>query len=160
MSDNDKGKLGNKAAWGVGCLLEVVLIFAVVAVLSHDQGASLFLYMFVLAIPMALVRHYLFTEKTPTILRVLLGPAGMLVCLALAYVHPFGFSEKEPETSGGGGATTAEVVSEAPREDVEKVLAELDELVGLEGVKAEVCKLVNLVKVNEARRKQGRRCRP
>ena len=156
----DKGKLGNKAAWGVGCLLEVVIVFAVVAVLSHDQGASLFLYMFVLAIPMALVRHFLFTEKTPTLLRVLLGPTGALACLALAYVHPLGFSEQEPGKPDGGDTTTAEVVPEAPREDVEKVLAELDELVGLEGVKAEVRKLVNLVKVNEARRKQGLKAPP
>ncbi len=162
MSDNDKGKLGNKAAWGIGCLLEVGIVFAVVAVLSHDQGTSLFLYMFILAIPMVLVRHFLFTEKTPTAVRVLLGPAGMLACLALAYVHPLDFSEKgkSPVKSGGDGAMTAEVVPEAPREDVEKVLAELDELVGLEGVKAEVRKIVNLVKVNEARRKQGLKVPP
>ena len=43
---------------GLGCLLEIVIVFALVAVLSHDQGTSLFLYMFVLAFPMALVRHF------------------------------------------------------------------------------------------------------
>ena len=42
----------------LGCLLEIVIVFALVAVLSHDQGTSLFLYMFVLAFPMALVRHF------------------------------------------------------------------------------------------------------
>ena len=156
---SEKGKLGNKAAWGIGCLLEVVIVFAVVALLSHDQGTSLFLYMFILAAPMALVRHFIFTEKTPTALRILLGPAGMLACLVLAYVHPLDFSEQKPEVSDGG-TTSAEVIPEEPPEDVEKVLAELDELVGLEGVKAEVRKLVNLVKVNEARRKQGMKVPP
>ena len=43
---------------GLGCLLEIVIVFALVAVLSHDQGTSLFLYMFVLEFPMALVRHF------------------------------------------------------------------------------------------------------
>ena len=39
--------------------------------------------------------------------------------------------------------------------ELAKALEELDGLVGLEGVKAEVRKLANLVKVNEARRAQG-----
>ena len=153
------GRLGGKAAWGIGCLIEVAIVFAVVAALSHDQGTSLFVYMFVLAVPMALARHFLFTERTPTLVRVLLGPVGMLACLALAYVHPLDFSSPEPGTSGGG-RTAAEVVPAEPPEDVEKVLAELDGLVGLEGVKAEVRRLVNLVKVNEARRRQGLKVPP
>ena len=161
MSENgkDKGKMGAKTAWGLGCLLEIVIVFALVAVLSHDQGSSLFLYMLVLAFPMALVRHFLFTEKTPTVVRVLLGPVGMLACLLLAYVHPLDFSEKDPKTPEGG-PTAAEAVPAEPPEDVEAVLSELDGLVGLEGVKAEVRKLVNLVKVNEARRKQGMKVPP
>ena len=40
-------------------------------------------------------------------------------------------------------------------EELKKALDELDALVGLEGVKAEVHRLSNLVKVNEARRAQG-----
>ena len=46
------------------------------------------------------------------------------------------------------------------RESVDDVLAELDALVGLEEVKAEVRKIVNLAKVNEARRAQGLKVPP
>ena len=44
--------------------------------------------------------------------------------------------------------------------DLELSLAELDGLVGLEGVKAEVHKLTNLVKVNQARKAQGLKVPP
>ena len=43
---------------------------------------------------------------------------------------------------------------------MEEVLAELDSLVGLEEVKSEVRKIVNLAKVNEARRAQGLKVPP
>ena len=66
------------------------------------------------------------------------------VVAVLSHVYPLDFSEKAPGKSDGGDMTTTEVTPEASTEDVEKVLAELDELGGLEGVKAEVRKLVNL----------------
>lgn len=46
------------------------------------------------------------------------------------------------------------------KESIDDVLAELDGLVGLEEVKAEVKKIVNLAKVNEARRAQGLKVPP
>ena len=54
----------------------------------------------------------------------------------------------------------AEPAEELPPENLEDVLKELDELVGLEGVKAEVHKLVNLVKVRQAREAQGMKVAP
>ena len=144
-------------AWGLGCALEVFMMMIVVTVLSTDQGVSLLLYMAILALPMAAVRFFLFSDTTPFLARAAIGPAGMVACLAAAVLFPIDVSETTDRTDGEitmekpSGQTPEDKEADTP----EKVLAELDELVGLEGVKAEVRKLVNLVKVNEARRKQG-----
>jgi SpoVK/Ycf46/Vps4 family AAA+-type ATPase len=135
-----------------------------VALLDTNAGASFLMYMLILAIPMAILRFFLFTDTTPRWLRVCLGPVGAIACLVLAATVPLDLSSDEqadPEPSkqaeapkGNGGE------SAAPKESVEDVLAELDSLVGLEGVKAEVKRIVNLAKVNEARRAQGLKVPP
>ena len=145
--------MGNKGAWACGCAVEVAVLVLVACALSTDQGASLLLYMMLMAIPVAIVRWTVFTDSTPKWMRVFIGPAGMLVCLLSAWLFPI--HVKGPAE---GGST--EVAPAAPAEPLDTVLAELDGLVGLEGVKAEVKKLVNLAKINEARRKQGLKTPP
>ena len=152
------------ACWGFGCLVDFAIFIAAVVLLDTDAGASFLMYMLMLAIPMALVRFFLFSDTTPAWLRVCLGPFGAIACLVLAATVPLDLSSDEepnPEPSqkaeapkGDGGE------SAAPKETVEDVLAELDSLVGLEGVKAEVKRIVNLAKVNEARRAQGLKVPP
>ena len=71
------------------------------------------------------------------------------------------FVDDPPEEGGGekkpgaaerpAGAARPAV----PEESLDDVLAELDDLVGLEGVKEEVHRLVNLVKIRKAREDQG-----
>ena len=152
------------ACWGFGCLVDFAIFIAAVVLLDTDAGVSFLLYMLMLAIPMAVVRFFLFSDATPRWLRVCLGPLGAIACLVLAATVPLDLSSDEeanPEPSqtaeapkGNGGE------SAAPKESVEDVLAELDSLVGLEGVKAEVKRIVNLAKVNEARRAQGLKVPP
>ena len=154
----------NWGYWGAGCLLDIVVFLVAVALLDTGAGASFLLYMLILAIPMAMLRFFLFSDSTPRLLRVCLGPLGAIACLALAATVPLGLSPGEQADSessqkasapkGEGGESTA------PKESVEDVLAELDSLVGLEGVKAEVRRVVNLAKVNEARRAQGLKVPP
>ena len=154
----------NWGCWGAGCLLDIVVFVVAVALLDADAGVSFLLYMLLLAIPMALVRFFLFSDTTPRWLRVCLGPIGAIACIVLAATVPLDLSSDEdpnPEPSekveapkGDGGE------SAASKESVEDVLAELDSLVGLEGVKAEVKRIVNLAKVNEARRAQGLKVPP
>ena len=59
-----------------------------------------------------------------------------------------------------GNTTTAEVPtieaeSEEPKESVEDLLAELDELVGMEQIKKDVRSLINLIKVRKLRQENG-----
>lgn len=69
-----------------------------------------------------------------------------------------------PSSVEKAGGTDPSVIAPAVVADREAELAaalgELDALVGLEGVKAEMHKIVNLVKVNEARRAQGLKTPP
>ena len=152
------------ACWGFGCLVDFAIFIAAVALLDTNAGASFILYMLMLAIPMAVVRFFFFSDKTPRWLRVCLGPIGAIACLVLAATVPLDLSSDEEtntepsqkaEAPKGNGGESA-----APKESVEDVLAELDSLVGLEGVKAEVRRIVNLAKVNEARRAQGLKVPP
>ena len=151
---------------GLGCLVEVLLFAAVVAALDADQGASFLFYMVLMAIPAWIVRYFVFDDDTPLWMRALLGPAGALLALAAAALFPLHVDsddEKPAESAakaGTGAAANAGIAKNAPRETVEEVLAELDSLVGLDEVKAEVRKLVNLAKVNEARRAQGLKVPP
>ena len=154
----------NWGYWGAGCLLDIVVFVVAVALLDTDAGVSFLLYMLLLAIPMALVRFFLFSDTTPRWLRVCLGPIGAIACIVLAATVPLDLSSDEepnPEPSENVEVSTGDSgESAAPKESVEDVLAELDSLVGLEGVKAEVKRIVNLAKVNEARRAQGLKVPP
>ena len=156
----------NLAPIGLGCLVEVLLFAAVITALSADQAASFLVYMMLLAVPAWIVRSFVFSDSTPLWMRALLGPAGALLALAAAALSPLHVDsddEKPAESAakaGTGAAANVGIAENAPRETVEDVLAELDSLVGLEEVKAEVRKLVNLAKVNEARRAQGLKVPP
>ena len=156
----------NLAPIGLGCLVEVLLFAAVITALSGDQAASVLVYMMLLAVPAWIVRSFVFSDRTPLWMRALLGPAGALLALAAAALFPLHVDSDEEKTAESaakaetGAAANAGIAENAPRETVEDVLAELDSLVGLEEVKAEVRKLVNLAKVNEARRAQGLKVPP
>ena len=156
----------NLAPIGLGCLVEVLLFAAVITALSADQAASFLVYMMLLAVPAWIVRSFVFSDRTPLWMRALLGPAGALLALAAAALFPLHVDSDEEKTAESaakaetGAAANAGIAENAPRETVEDVLAELDSLVGLDEVKAEVRKLVNLAKVNEARRAQGLKVPP
>ena len=159
----ERPEIGGAFAWGLGCALEVVVLVVIATSLTHDQLTSLFVYMMALAIPMAIARHVFFTDSTPSWLRVFLGPAGMVACILAAVAFPMKFpasgGDSEGESQVGCG-DPAPVPAPAAPETTEAVLAELDSLVGLEAVKAEIHKLVNIAKVNEARLKQGLKVPP
>ena len=148
----------NAASVGLGCLADVALFVVLVLAFPEDCAVSTLIYMMAMAIPVWIVRIAVFNEGTPRWARILIGPLGALVCLALAIAHPSALedsseADETPATSNASPATNSV-------ESVEEVLAELDSLVGLEEVKSEVRKIVNLAKVNEARRAQGLKVPP
>ncbi len=154
---------GKLKSIGIGCLAEIALFFIVVLATTADCAATFIVYMMAMAVPVWIVRLAIFDENTTQLKRTMIGPAGALLCLALAWAFPL-----EIETEDGQGEEPRQATSDkaerpaadAPRQSVEEVLAELDSLVGLEEVKAEVRKIVNLAKVNEARRAQGLKVPP
>ena len=149
----------NAASVGLGCLLDVALFVVAVVAMATDVAASMFVYMMAMAIPVWIVRLMVFDDGTPQWMRVLIGPVGAVLCLVAAWIHPL---EMDGDSGSQDPSPSAAPVAapDAPRESVEAVLAELDGLVGLEEVKAEVRKIVNLAKVNEARRAQGLKVPP
>lgn len=159
---NISGK--NAASIGFGCLVDVALFVVLVLAFSEDCAVSAIIYMMLMTIPVWIIRIAVFNERTPQWARVLIGPIGMLVCLALALVCPISLDSKEtgePPAANQEAPTAKRQQSGTNQvESVEEVLAELDSLVGLEEVKSEVKKIVNLAKVNEARRAQGLKVPP
>ena len=155
----------NAASVGLGCLVDVALFVVLVLAFPEDCAVSTLIYMMAMAIPVWIVRIAVFNEGTPRWARILIGPLGALVCLALAIAHPIALEDSSeademPATSRGASSENREVAATNAIESVEEVLAELDSLVGLEEVKSEVRKIVNLAKVNEARRAQGLKVPP
>lgn len=157
-------KKNTKVAWGGGCLLELVLFFVAVIFLSTDQGATFLLFMIPTGILLAFIRKIFFNDATPFALRLLIGPICTLAVLGLSYFVPInmnnGEAAKEQTTEQADSKSQSQPAENQPKENVDDILKELDSLVGLEGVKAEVHKIVNLAKINEQRRKQGMKVPP
>ena len=155
----------NAASVGLGCLVDVALFVVLVLAFPEDCAVSTLIYMMAMAIPVWIVRIAVFNEGTPRWARILIGPLGALVCLALAIAHPIALedsseADETPATNNASSAAGSASPATNAVESVEEVLAELDSLVGLEEVKSEVKKIVNLAKVNEARRAQGLKVPP
>ena len=155
----------NAASVGLGCLVDVALFVVLVLAFPEDCAVSTLIYMMAMAIPVWIVRIAVFNEGTPRWARILIGPLGALVCLAFAIAHPITIedsseADETPATNNASSAAGSASPATNAVESVEEVLAELDSLVGLEEVKSEVRKIVNLAKVNEARRAQGLKVPP
>ena len=155
----------NAASVGLGCLVDVALFVVLVLAFPEDCAVSTLIYMMAMAIPVWIVRIAVFNEGTPRWARILIGPIGTLACLALAIAHPIALedsseADETPATNNASSAAGSASPATNAVESVEEVLAELDSLVGLEEVKSEVRKIVNLAKVNEARRAQGLKVPP
>ena len=155
----------NAASVGLVCLVDVALFVVLVLAFPEDCAVSTLIYMMAMAIPVWIVRIAVFNEGTPRWARILIGPLGALVCLALAIAHPIALedsseADETPATNNVSSAAGSASPATNAVESVEEVLAELDSLVGLEEVKSEVRKIVNLAKVNEARRAQGLKVPP
>ena len=83
----------NAASVGLGCLVDVALFVVLVLAFPEDCAVSTLIYMMAMAIPVWIVRIAVFNEGTPRWARILIGPLGALVCLALAIAHPIALED-------------------------------------------------------------------
>lgn len=166
---------------GIGCATQVALLVVLGFCLDTDTLTSLFVYMFILAIPVTLARVALICCGVANrFLYRLLGPVAMALAVAAAILKPVNVGEKEPgngpdapsaETKAAPSAQTSakaqagtNSVSKAEGgqkpETMDEVLAELDGLVGLQSVKEEVRKFAAFVETAERRKAAGLKIAP
>ena len=152
-------KLSNKHIVGLGCLGElVVLAVGLVLLKNADANANALAYLTVLAGPYFFVRWFLnkFDLWSPVVGAVA-GPLFVLGCFLLAQFVPIS-TEKEPDEQIERDSVDVEVppgIRYTPASTnevtVEEALAELNGLVGLGPVKAEVTRFAKFVRVAQQR---------
>ena len=166
------GNDGFAGDWALGCLIQVGFLLLTASLLTTDNVASVLVYVIILALPALAVRFICHAHNLEGgWFERLLGPGFLLAAYLLTAIHPLHFStdEKEPSTpdatenqqastdsqeaSSDGNVNVQE--ADAHKETLDKALAELDALVGLEPVKAEVRKIANAVKIAQARKAAG-----
>lgn len=150
-----------KKPFGLGCGLSVVAAIVVLLVFPKDFAANTVAYAILLFLALLVVRFLArdFYARWGQYLWIALWGISLLSSYRLSTKVQNADPDLAGEISSGGTATVASL-PESPKENVEDILKELDGLVGLEEVKAEVRRIVNLVKINEARRKQGLKVPP
>ena len=161
------------AGLGCGVFIGVALVLCVVSAalpkfISADQGVTMCAYAFLLSIPVFIVGHFI--EKYAEYKWYVWGCCWIL-CIILGLAAPMKSSDsneadeektetvkteaadkkKAPEKKSSGGKAE----NEAPQRTLDEVMAELDGLVGLKEVKAEVHKLVASAQIAQARKEQG-----
>ena len=159
--------------WALGCLIQIAIVLAL-AIPLKNRLADVFAYAMLFSLTSPVIR-YLMHEKGVRggLFDLLLGPCLLGVSILLAFVLPIGIDKgstgDDPGAGGGEAAATAHcagtnedavTVAELPPVSLEEALAELDELVGLETVKAEVRKIANTVKISQARKEAGMKTAP
>ena len=166
-------KLSDNHVIGLGCLGELI-VFAVGIILLRDTeaGISAYGYMILLVGPYFFLRWILnhFDLWSP-IVGAVMGPVFVLGCFLLGQFAPLSTdkgsgtkgSDEQIEKDASGG-TVPPGVSYTPAStnevSVEEALAELDELVGLAPVKAEVRRFAKLVHVAQQRKAKGLKVAP
>jgi len=147
---------------GLGCCVFVVLAIAMILIWRNDTVTNIVAYASILSIPLFAASFFCkaFSEH-----RFLTWGVFWGICIILGIFVPLPSSkdankEKEPEQSVQTVDTTKEQETKkesAPvkRKTLEEALAELDGLVGMVEVKAEIHKLVDYSKAMNARQEQG-----
>ena len=162
MGDGGKPKGGYAKNVALGCVADIAILTVFGMALGEDSLVQAIAYAIILSLPALGVRFLLnMFDLHEGWVAGIVGPAFLALAMILAVKCPIG--DGKPAADEGGGGRKAEAAKAADTDDapydaeaeLEKALADLDALVGLEGVKAEVRKIVNKEKVDAARRAQG-----
>ncbi len=150
---------------GLGCGLFILISIVVAIALPNELGASIAAYALVFAFPVSIIS--LVWDKFSRIKWYVWGAIWAVSILLGVFApirsgaNPAETPEKstteaaKPAESGAVTDSPAPQPPAAPRRTLDEALAELDSLVGLKEVKAEIHKLVNYTKVVQARKQQG-----
>ena len=146
----------------MGCGLFLMIALVLAFVLSPDNFAQIVGYVSLLSVPVFTISSFV---KQFDRYKWMVWTAVWVVGIGLGTYYPMNLDKtneenKVVETSAEQGAVTsadqgAKKNPEVPKKTLEESLAELNDLVGLENVKAEINKLVDYVKVVQARKAQG-----
>ena len=169
MSTTEENKTKPSHGWkvdmAIGCLTQVAILVAFGMAFGEGKLINAIAWAMILAVPTAVLRFVLHAlDLSGGWLERLLGPIVMIGVIALALTVKLD-SEKEGDGEKADDGKPAAVQStKAPKTpeppydaeaELKKALEDLDALVGLEGVKAEIRKIVNKEKVDAARRAKG-----
>ena len=152
------GAASSKKAKALGCLFDLALLVVFGLVTSRDDAICAVAYAIVLWLLSLLVKWVLdFFDLEDSLFARNLGHLVIVGAMAFAILNPIDLKTDEggdepPEAPQGVEVDETPYDAEA---ELAKALADLDALVGLEGVKAEVRKIVNKEKIDAARRAQG-----
>ena len=185
MSGNSQTKDGsnNLGGMAMGCGIDIVMMGAFGLIVGTETMATALAYAMLLAIPVTLVRVILYKlGKHTTRIGQLLGPAFLLGAMLLAVCCPID-TEKEKGPDGPAASSIESEKKKAPSKGaphweqpppagvrytpastnevtVEAALAELNELIGLKPVKAEVERFAKFVRVAQQRKAAGLKVAP
>ena len=161
--------------FGIGCGLFILLAILAAVVLPADRGVSITAYAFLFGIPVFVISF--FVEKFDRVKWYVWG-AVWAAAILLGIFAPIR-NDRDSGNNGGEKAAAAATAKPAesgaeakksddravtdtpgrrpqqPRRTLDEALAELDSMIGLKEVKAEIHKLVDYTKVVQARKKQG-----
>ena len=181
MTVQDKDSSNNLSGMAIGCAIDIAMMVAFCIFVSEDTRVNAFAYAILLAIPVTIVRVILYKLDLHTsLVGQLLGPAVLLGAMLLAVFCPID-AEKgkdDPSKSHIDGGSKRSSAKDAPHWDqppppgirytpastnevtVEEALAELNELIGLKPVKAEVERFTKFVRVAQQRKAAGLKVAP
>ena len=150
---------------GIGCGLLFLLFIAGVIALPTDTMAAIMAWGIMMAIPLGIARFFfrdIFEDYGWWIWAVMWSGAVLLGLFAPIDSSTKSGGERPQSAESGkdmeGGSVKISADEKAPT--VEEALAELDALVGLDSVKAEVRKLADMAKIVEQRKKAGLKVAP
>ena len=154
MDSKKEKKDGFLGDWALGCLGQVAVLAVLAGLASTRWLGGVIAWAIIFALPALFARFLMHRSGWrggwPDRL---LGPAFLL--LAVVFMAAIPLETEQTEPAAGGGAV---VVADAPDGEaptLEEALAELDGLVGLEPVKAEVRRIADAVRVAQARKAAG-----
>ena len=184
MSGNKaKDSSSNLGGMAIGCVIDIVMMVAFCIFVSEDTRVQAFAYAILLAIPVAIVRVILYKlDMHTTLVGQLLGPVVLVGAMLLAVFCPIntekGKGQDDPAASSIESGTKKSPSKDAPHWEqtppagirytpastnevtVEAALAELNELIGLKPVKAEVERFAKFVRVAQQRKAAGLKVAP